>query len=159
MKRKKDGTESKQGDGGGRPSKFGDLDYRQVERLAVKGWTDAEMCEFFGVDISTWTRWKQKDEKFRTVLKDWKAEADARVERSLYERACGYSHPEDKIFQYEGSVIVEPTVKHYPPDTTACIFWLKNRKREEWRDKVETEHSGDVTLKITRRVMDTRDVK
>ena len=121
----------------GRPSKFGTLDMEQVRKLAVLGWTDKQMCDFFGVDESTWTRWKEKHPEFYTSLKDWKVEADARVERSLYERACGYSHPEDKIFNADGAPLIVPTIKHYPPDTVACIFWLKNRKPGEWRDKPE----------------------
>ena len=121
---------------GGRPSKFDSIDIKQVEALAARGWTDVDMASFFKVDESTWTRWKQKNPQFCTALKDWKIEADNRVERSLYERACGYSHPEDKIFKPAGE---EPTIvattKHYAPDSTACIFWLKNRKKNEWRDK------------------------
>ena len=75
-----------------------------------------------------------------TLKDDWKAVADHRVERSLYERACGYSHTEDKIFIHEGKPIIVPTVRHYPPDPTSMIFWIKNRQPEQWRDKVE--HGG-----------------
>ena len=123
---------------GGRPSKFDSIDLDKVSILAKRGWTDADMCAFFGIDESTWTGWKKKHPTFFTSLKDWKIEADNRVERSLYERACGYSHPEDKIFKPAGEdPTIVPTTKHYPPDSTACIFWLKNRKRNEWRDKPE----------------------
>ena len=79
---------------GGRPTKYEDLDLTKVKKVASKGWTDMEMADFFDVDRSTWYRWKGKHEEFCDSLKEWKAEADARVERSLYERACGYSHPE-----------------------------------------------------------------
>jgi len=120
---------------GGRPSKFGTVDKAQVEMLARAGWTDAQMAAFFKVNESTWHRWKNADPEFCKSLKDWKAEADYKVERSLFERATGYTHPEEKIFQNNGEVIRADTLKHYPPDTTAAIFWLKNRKPEEWRDK------------------------
>lgn len=132
---------------GGRPSKFDSLDLKKVQALASRGWTDAEMATFFEVDESTWTRWKEKHPEFCTSLKDWKIEADSRVERSLYERATGYSHPEDKIFNYEGTALVVPTIKHYPPDTTAGIFWLKNRKPDQWRDK-QPEDEADKVQKI-----------
>ena len=118
----------------GRPSKFGTIDMRQVEVLARVGWTDAGMAEFFGVALSTWSEWKEKHGDFREALKDWKREADQRVERSLYERATGYSAPDEKIFMHEGKPVRVETTKHYPPDTTACIFWLKNRDKENWRD-------------------------
>lgn len=124
----------------GRPSKFNGIDLSRVEILAKRGWTDADMAVFFGVCPKTWANWKDEHPTFLQALKDWKIEADARVERSLYERATGYSHPEDKIFNNEGKPLVVPTIRHYPPDTTACIFWLKNRQPERWRDRTEVEH-------------------
>ena len=127
---------------GGRPSKFGTLDMKQVQKLAERGWTDAEMSEFFGINEATWHRWKEAHPEFCESLKDWKLEADAKVERSLFERATGYEHLEDKVFNHNGEPMVVPTVKHYPPDTTAMIFWLKNRKKDEWREKLEHEHTG-----------------
>lgn len=53
----------------------------------------------------------------------------------LYQRATGFSHPEEKVFLYYGKPKVVPTTRHYPPDTTTAIFWLKNRDKENWRDK------------------------
>jgi hypothetical protein len=130
--------------GPGRPSKRDGIDLEQVEKLARKGWTDLEMAEFFGMDVRTWYRWKGSDPEFCQALKEWKDEADSRVERSLYERANGYSHPAVKIFLPGGAEkpVVVDYVEHYPPDTTAAIFWLKNRKPEEWRDKQDVEHTG-----------------
>jgi hypothetical protein len=68
----------------GRPSKFDGIDLKQVKALANKGWIDAEMAEFFKVDVSTWNRWKDAHPEFQESLKDWKSEADSKVERSLY---------------------------------------------------------------------------
>jgi hypothetical protein len=124
-----------------RPSKFDSIDLSKVEQLAKRGWTDKEMSDFFEVNEATWNRWKDKHPEFCKSLKDWKLEADSKVERSLYERATGYKAPEDKIFNHNGEPMVVPTTKHYPPDTTAAIFWLKNRKKEEWRDKQEVENT------------------
>ena len=125
----------------GRPSKFGTLDLAKVEKLAQRGWKDDEMAEFFGVNPDTWHEWKKVHPEFSEALRDWKIEADSRVERSLYERATGYSHPEDKIFNDDGEPLIVPTVKHYPPDTTAAIFWLKNRQKKKWRDKQDVDVS------------------
>jgi hypothetical protein len=47
-----------------------------------------------------------------------------------------------KILQDKGVPIVVPFEQHYPPDTVACIFWLKNRRPDLWRDKVGLEHTG-----------------
>ena len=131
----------------GRPSKYDLINLEQVKKLALRGWTDLQMSEFFEVDESTWTRWKEKHEDFRTALKDWKVEADSIVERCLFERATGYSHPEDKIFKPAGEdPTIVPTIKHYPPDTVAGIFWLKNRQPEIWREKQDLtlDHSGTI---------------
>lgn len=130
-----------------RPSKFDqltDLDKANLERLARKGFTDKEMAEFIDVTEQTFNNWKKAKPKFFESLKDWKAEADHKVERSLYERATGFTCKEDKIFNDSGKAMVVPTEKHYPPDTTACIFWLKNRDKENWRDKVELGGGLDI---------------
>ena len=60
----------------------------------------------------------------------------------LFHRATGYEHPEDDIKSVNGEIVITPTVKHYPPDTTAAIFWLKNRRPDLWRDKVESALTG-----------------
>lgn len=128
---------------GGRPSKFGSVNKEAVQLMAERGFTDDEMRKCLHVSEKTWTNWKKKHKDFYESLRDWKAVADNEVERSLFERAKGYTHPEEKIFQAEGRIIRADTTKHYPPDTAAAFIWLKNRKPAEWRDKsfVETKTS------------------
>ncbi len=138
----------------GRPTKFKPEFVEQARKLAELGATDREAAEFFDVDERTLHRWKHEHADFCQSLKVGKETADARVEQSLYRRALGYSHDEVHIATYEGSTIITPIVKHYAPDTTAAIFWLKNRRPADWRDKVETEHSGGVTItKIEREIV------
>ena len=126
----------------GRPSKFGDIDMKKVEAMLKSGMTDKQMAISLEIAESTWHKWKLDHPSFSESLRGWKASADDEVERSLYERACGYSHPEQKIMQNNGEPVIVDTVKHYPPDSTAMIFWLKNRKRDEWRDR----HDLDVNM-------------
>ena len=128
----------------GRPSKFEQVK-DMLYKMASYGMTDKQMADVVGVSEQTVNNWKLKDPNFLESLKAEKEIADARVERSLFERATGYSHAEDKIFNDNGTPLVVPTVKHYAPDTTAAIFWLKNRKPREWRDKQDIEHSGEVS--------------
>lgn len=128
----------------GRPSKFEQVK-DMLYKMASYGMTDKQMADVVGVSEQTINNWKLKDPNFLESLKAEKEIADARVERSLFERATGYSHAEDKIFNDNGTPLVVPTVKHYAPDTTAAIFWLKNRKPREWRDKQDIEHSGEVS--------------
>lgn len=66
--------------------------------------------------------------------------ADAEVGERLFQRACGYSHPDVHISNYQGAITQTEITKHYAPDTTACIFWLKNRRPDLWRDRME--HTG-----------------
>ena len=110
------------------------------------GLTDEEMAKFFDVKKQTLNNWKSDYPEFFASLKEGKVLADGKVVASLYHRALGYSHPEDDIRAIAGEVVITPTIKHYPPDTTACIFWLKNRRKDQWRDVQEKNYSGTVTL-------------
>ena len=122
---------------GGRPSKFDEANMALIQQLAEYGHTDKFIAEAVGVTEQTFNNWKKDHPQFFESLKDWKADADNQVEKALFERAKGYNHEEDKVFQYEGGIVTHRVTKHYPPDTTACIFWLKNRRPDLWRDKVE----------------------
>jgi hypothetical protein len=120
--------------GRGRPSKFHDKVPEQAAKLSIAGWTDEQMAEFFEVGVATFNRWKVEHPEFRESLKR-KGEADAEVEASLFNRARGYSHPDVHISNFQGQITITPIVKHYAPDPTACIFWLKNRQPDRWREK------------------------
>ena len=126
----------------GRPSKYKPDYAEQAIKLCMLGMTDAEMASFFEVSESTLNLWKEVHPEFSESIKKGKAAADADVASRLYHRAMGYDHPEDDIRVVSGEIVITPTIKHYPPDTTAGIFWLKNRQRDKWRDKVETEVTG-----------------
>ncbi len=128
---------------GGRPTSFKSEYVEQARKLAELGATDREAAEFFEVAESTLYLWKHTQPEFSEALKVGKALADARVEQSLYRRALGYSHDAVKMHTVDGSVQITPYVEHYPPDTTAAIFWLKNRKPDDWRDKTEQHNTHD----------------
>jgi hypothetical protein len=122
----------------GRPTKYKPEFVAQAEKLCRLGATDLELADFFEVDVRTIYRWKAEHDEFCQALKAGKDVADERVERSLYAKAIGYQFDAVKIMQYEGVPMTVPYREHVPPDTTACIFWLKNRRAEQWRDKVES---------------------
>lgn len=128
---------------GGRPSLFNEAQMLLIEFMAEIGKTDKEISERLKIDEGTFNNWKKAHPKFFEKLKDWKSEADKEVEASLYQRALGYSCKETKTFMHEGCVITEDIIKHYPPDATSMIFWLKNRKPKDWRDK--QEHSFETS--------------
>jgi hypothetical protein len=129
---------------GGRPSKYQDTFPAQAAKLCRLGATDAELADFFGVSEQTINTWKKEHPQFLEALNEGKTQADARVVASLFSRATGYSHPDTHVSVYEGVPTLTPITKHFPPDVTACIFWLKNRNPAAWRDRSEVEHSGQV---------------
>lgn len=124
----------------GRPSSFKAEFCEQAAKLCALGATDQEIADFFKVSARTIYRWLAEFPEFCQSLKVAKDEADARVERSLYHRAVGYEHEAVKIMAVAGEVVKVPYVEHVPPDTTAMIFWLKNRQSDKWRDVHKFEH-------------------
>jgi hypothetical protein len=126
----------------GRPSKYKEEFISQAEKLCKLGATDQEVADFFEVDVRTLYRWKGEHEAFCQALKAGKDVADDRVERSLFSRANGYEHDEVDIRVIGQEIVQTPIRKFYPPDTTACIFWLKNRRPDDWRDKQQQELTG-----------------
>jgi DNA-binding XRE family transcriptional regulator len=129
---------------GGRPSLYKQEYARQAYELALLGLDDSEMARVFDVTEQTINNWKKSHTEFFESLRQGKDIADAQVTRRLYERAMGYSHEAVKIFANPttGAEQIVPFTEHYPPDTTACIFWLKNRQKGRWRDRVEQEVTG-----------------
>lgn len=128
----------------GRPSDYRDEYAEQARKLCQLGATDIELADFFGVSDRTIYRWQNKHEAFCQALKAGKDAADERVERSLYHKATGYTFESEKVFQHQGEIVRAPIREHVPPDTTAMIFWLKNRRPEAWRDKTEVHHKHSV---------------
>lgn len=132
----------------GRPSDYRDEFASQAEKLCALGATDIELADFFEVDVRTVYRWKHSHDAFCQALKTGKDIADERVERSLYQRAIGYEQDDVKIFMPANAA--KPVYADYrakiAPDTTAAIFWLKNRRGDHWREKQEVQHSGEVAF-------------
>ena len=144
------------------------IDYEILYKIASEGYTLAEIADVLGVSDRTIYAWIKEIPKFSQTLKMGKHIADKRVEDSLYKRALGYEYTEVKTEDVEINTANESiklpaqkitrTKKLIVPDVTAQIFWLKNRKPDEWRDKREVEQSGELThnLKITENDIDDR---
>lgn len=118
----------------GQPTKYKKEYCEQATKLCMLGATDVELADFFEVTEKTLNNWKNTHPEFLQSLKDGKEGADAAVTKSLYQRATGYTAPDLDIRVIDGQLIMTTIEKHYPPDTTACIFWLKNRRKQDWRD-------------------------
>lgn len=139
----------------GKPAKkeepWNDTVPERAYELCLIGLRDADLAVAFGVSIYSIDKWKQVHPAFKDALKRGKNEADAKVAEALFHKAVGYSHKAVDIRVIEGDIVKVPYTKTYPPDTTACIFWLKNRQREYWADTKRSELSGKVNVEHTMR--------
>jgi hypothetical protein len=120
----------------GRPSKWDPRFVQQAFSLALLGLDDAEMAAVLGVSERTLNTWKHKHPEFLQSLKAGKDRADAQVAVSLYRRATGYEWEEEALVRVQRNQppVIMTVKRKVPPDTTAAIFWLKNRQRRHWFD-------------------------
>lgn len=130
----------------GRKSAYKEEYNQLAENYALLGATDKEMADLFGVSERTLNQWKKDFPEFLQSLKKGKGIADANVASKLYNRAIGYEFEEKHFEIKQPKKDVPPELieakrikKHVPADTTAAIFWLKNRQPEKWRDKKEID--------------------
>lgn len=132
----------------GRPTAYKKEFAKSAEKLTALGATDIELADFLEVDVRTVYRWKHEHEEFCQALNKGKSKADERVVHSLYQKAIGYEQDAVKIFMPGGATepVYAPYREKIAPDTTAAIFWLKNRQPADWRDKREVEHTGEMTI-------------
>ena len=106
-----------------------------LEGWARDGLTDEQLAEKIGIASSTLYDWKNKYSEISESLKKGKEIVDIQVENALLKRALGYSYTEVMTEESTDGRKRRETVKFIPPDTTAQIFWLKNRRPDKWRDK------------------------
>lgn len=128
----------------GRPTKFNESLKSKITQLIEQGKTERQIAHIIGISPTTLKNWKGSHPDFLTAVRESRAIADELVEASLYHKAIGYRHEAVKIMQHEGQIITKNYIEHYPPDTGAAQFWLKNRQPDKWRDKSEIEHSGGI---------------
>jgi hypothetical protein len=125
--------------GKGRPTKYrpqyADLAFNYCLLKA----SDNDLARFFDTSKRVIFNWKKKHPEFLDALRRGKEQADSRVAKSLFDRAVGYQHEDVDVHVYKDKIVKVKRVKHYPPDTAAAIFWLKNRQRDFWREKTETK--------------------
>lgn len=116
-----------------------------VEGWARDGLTDEQIAKNLGIGIRTFYEYKEKYPQFSQFLKRGKEVVDTEVENALLKRALGYTYDEETYEELsDGTSKSKVVTKHIPGDTTAQIFWLKNRKPGVWRDKTAVEHSGEI---------------
>lgn len=117
-----------------------------LEGWARDGLTDEQISHNIGINRDTLKEWKKKYTAISATLKKGKEVADYEVENALFKSACGYDYEEvteelrfnNRTNSFE-MVVTKRIKKHQPPSNTAQIFWLKNRKPQVWRDKVDNQ--------------------
>ena len=127
--------------------------------LKVQGWardglSNEQIAHNIGINKDTLYEWQKRFSDFSDALKKGKEVVDREVENAMLKRALGYDYEEvvqrpvviDKETGETEMRVVQRVNKHVAPDVTAQIFWLKNRKPEEFRDKRDVELSGNVDL-------------
>ena len=121
----------------------------KVEGWAKDGLDEEQISYNMGISRKTLYNWKIKHLPILHALKVGKEVADRKVENALYNKALGYKETLNKVkVLNDGTLIPYQEEVTYPGDTTAMIFWLKNRKPKEWRDKQEITHDGGLNIKV-----------
>lgn len=128
--------------GRGRPSDYRPEYADQAFGLTLLGATDQDLAFVFGVSDTSIDTWKLKHPEFLGAITRGKHHADAQVGKALYDRAIGFEWQEDiavkiRLPDRSEDVKVVTVTRRAPPDTVACIFWLKNRQKNAWREKVD----------------------
>ena len=113
-----------------------------LEGWARDGLTNEQIANNIGINAKTLYEWKNKESKISNVLKKAREVVDYEVENALYKRAVGYRYDE---ITYENGVETKRITKEVAPDTIAQIFWLKNRKKEQWREKQEYNNDEELS--------------
>lgn len=118
----------------------------KIEGWARDGLTDEQIAKNIGIGYSTLQAWKSKYRDIQDTLKRGKEVIDREVENALLKRALGYTYNEvtQEANEFGELAVSKVVTKQVSPDVTAQIFWLKNRKPKEWRDRKETELSGNI---------------
>lgn len=113
-----------------------------LEGWARDGLTDEQIADNMGISTSTLYDWKNKYSEISETLKKGKKIVDIQVENALLKRALGYSYSEVTTEKDGNKIKQKITKKQVIPDTTAQIFWLKNRRPDKWRDKPPIDDSN-----------------
>ena len=130
-----------------------------LEGWARDGLTDEQIAKNIGIATSTFYEWKKKSKEFSESLKKGKEVVDFEVENALLKKALGYTITLNKQKVTKDGDVVDITEEvHVPPDTTAQIFWLKNRKPNTWKDKVETDEDREAVANASQVIAKIRKV-
>src|SRR5215207_346766 len=119
----------------GRPTAYRREFCELAHNYCLLGATNAELAAFLDVCPRTIDNWIASHPAFAEAVREGRVVADGRVARCLYERAVGWRGTVERTVLHDGQERTLKNVVQYPPDTRACIFWLRNRRRAAWSEK------------------------
>ena len=134
----------------------------KIEGWARDGLTDEQIATNIGIAYSTLRDWRDKYPALSAALKKGKEVVDRQVENALLQRALGYEYTEttrEYVPELGEMHVTKKVTKQVAPDTTAQIFWLKNRKPQEWRDKRDVDLSGSISTNNPFEELPTEELK
>ncbi len=134
----------------------------KVKNWAIMGATNKEIAEAMKISETTLYEWVEKYSSFAESIKDRDGVADAKVVIAGFKKATGFYYPEEQVHKVKrkfidretGKILEEEKLekitvqKYMPPDTTANIFWRKNRDPKHWADKQEVKLEGTVDINL-----------
>jgi hypothetical protein len=110
-------------------------------KFCLLGATNEDLAGLFKVSLASIGNWLARHPEFRKAVQDGRDVADADVAHALLRKAKGFTHIDVKVLQIEGEGKQVEYNRYFPPDTQAAIFWLRNRRRKQWREVIEHEHT------------------
>jgi len=119
---------------------------KRAYQLCLLGLTNADLAIAFGVSLGTIEMWIRKHPRFTKAIRLGRQEADSKVAAALYKKATGYTYEEDIVNVSHGQVMVNTVKKFAHPETTAAIFWLKNRQADRWADVWKLDQNVNVNV-------------
>ena len=120
--------------GPGRPTLYKPEHAARALELCARGATNPDLAGRFGVARSTIDLWIASHPEFAEAVQQGRDVADAIAVESLFTRVTGYNRPAEKVFLYRGEPRTVTYTAHVPPETRACMYWLRNRRPEDWRE-------------------------
>lgn len=139
--------------GPGRDSKYHVEFNEQARKLCLLGATDEELANFFAVCVATINNWKAQYPAFLASIREGKIAADAQVADSLFRRATGENIIVEKAIKDGDKYVTVKLSQFVPGEVAAQRLWLLNRRKGQWRDKQDFEHTGNVTVNRVERVI------
>ena len=117
-------------------------------KFCLLGATNDDLAGLFEVSLATIGNWLRQYPAFKKAVQDGRDVADADVAHALLQKAKGFTHEDVKILQIEGEAEQVEYNRYFPPDTQAAIFWLRNRRRKQWRELIEHDHTSVTEEKL-----------